>query len=100
MENHTMQKNMFLNVAAVAALTLLGGCGSSEEAKQAPEGDDMAAAAVQENVDVAANEAPAEDIKPDASVDEATVVADASAPTEEVAPEAAPEEAPAEADKA
>jgi hypothetical protein len=93
METHTMQKNMFLNLAAVAALTLLGGCGSSEEAKKDAEGDDMAAAAVQENVQVAANEAPAEEVTP---VDDATVVADAATPAEEVAPEA---EA-AQADKA
>ncbi|MBM3893331.1 hypothetical protein FJ365_02950 [Candidatus Dependentiae bacterium] len=91
-----MQKNMFLNVAAVAALSLLGGCGSSEQAKQAPEGDDMAAAAVQENVQVAANEAPAEEITPEA--DEATVVADAATPAEEVTPDIAPEAD--EADKA
>lgn len=88
-----MQKNMFLNLAAVAALTLLGGCGSSEEAKKDVEGDDMAAAAVQENVQVAANEAPTEEVTP---VDDATVVADAATPAEEVTPEA---EA-AEADKA
>ena len=79
MENHTMQKNMFLNVAAVAALTLLGGCGSAEEVKKEVESDELAAAAVQEeNVQVAANEAPAEELVP----------ADATAPalTEEVAP--------------
>ena len=84
-----MQKNVFLNVAAVAALTLLGGCGSSEEAKQAPESDEMAAAAVQENVQVAANEAPADE-----------VTADAAVPAEEAAPDAAPDAEAPEADKA
>ena len=75
-----MQKNMFLNVAAVAALTLLGGCGSAEEVKKEVESDELAAAAVQEeNVQVAANEAPAGDLVP-ADADEAPAL------TEEVAP--------------
>ena len=96
METHTMQKNMFLNVAAVAALTLLGGCGSSEEVKKEVENDEMAAAAVQENVQVADNAAPAEEIVP--ATDDAT--ADAAPVADDAAATPAAEDVPVDADKA
>ncbi len=63
-----MQKNMFLNLAAVAALTLLSACGGAEEAK--PE-QDMAAAEVQEAVQVAENDAAMSEETPATDVEQA-----------------------------
>lgn len=81
-----MQKNIFLNVAAVAALTLLSACGGAEEAK--PE-QDMAAAEVQENVQVAENQEaamPAGEEMPaaaEAEVEEVPATAQNDMPSEE-----------------
>ena len=82
-----MQKTMLLNVAAVAALTLLAGCGSNEEVKKE---QDLAANEQVENVQVAENEAAPADITPDvAPADEATPADEpaAEAPAEDAAEE-------------
>ncbi len=75
-----MQKNMFLNLAAVAALTLLSACGGAEEAK--PE-QDMAAAEVQENVQVAENTDVAPVAETEAPVEEVPATAQNDMPSEE-----------------
>lgn len=74
-----MQKNMFLSIAAVAALTLLSGCGSKEEVKPLEQEQDMAAAAVQENVQVAENAEAPEAVTPAAE----EVAEEVAAPAEE-----------------